>query len=147
MSEGQVSQETKDIRLLLTAVPLLFLLTAGPIFFMLPIGQKLLGKSLVVASASGYEIIYKGKTVAYAPANSVVVQNSDDFSNIVVLYKNSTHDTWINGELVQTHTSISESDQRKAETASQNTEMQKRLESIDTNIDEILKQVEKSKKK
>ncbi|MDY0292834.1 MAG: hypothetical protein RBR02_10935 [Desulfuromonadaceae bacterium] len=102
MNEKSVSQAKKNIRLLLIVVPLLFLLMSGSIFFMLPIGQKLLGKSLVVASASGYEIIYKGKTVAYASANSVVVQNSDDFSNIVVLYKNGTHDTWINGELMKT---------------------------------------------
>lgn len=138
MSEEQASQEKKDIRLLLIAVPLLFLLMAGSIFCMFPIGQKLLGKSLVVASASGYEIIYKGQTLMLAPSNCVV-HYTDDFSQIDVTCKDKSHDTWVNGELVKTHTAISESDQRKAETASQNTEMQKRLE----NIDEILKQVEK----
>jgi|GEM_PF-4525557 len=146
MSEEQVYQAKKNIRLLLIAVPLLLLLMAGSIFFMFPVGQKLLGKSLVVASASGYEIIYKGQTLMLAPSNCVV-HYTDDFSQIDVTCKDGSHDTWVNGELVKTHTSISESDQRKAETASQNTEMQKRLGSIDTNIDEILKQVEKSKKK
>ena len=100
MNLENVSQAKKNIRVLLIAVSLLFLLMVGSIFFMLPIGQKLLGKSLVVTSSNGYEIIYKGKTLAYAPSNSVV-QYSDDFSNIVVLYKDGSHETFVNGKLVK----------------------------------------------
>lgn len=98
--EEQVSQEKKDIRLLLIAVPLLFLLMIGSIFFMLPIGQKLLGKSLVVTSASGYEIIYKGQTLMLAPSNCIV-HYADDFSQINVTCKDGSHNMFINGELVK----------------------------------------------
>lgn len=140
--EELASQVKKDIRIVLIVVPLLFLLMAGSIFFMLPIGQKLLGKSLVVTSASGYEIIYKGETLMYAPSNCVV-QYFGDFSEIVVGCKDGSRNTWINGELVQTRTSIDESNKRKKEATSQNAEMQKHLESIDENVDGIIKQVEK----
>lgn len=98
--EEQVSQEKNDMQLLLIAVPLLLLFIIGSIFFMLPIGQKLLGKSLVVTSTSGYEIIYKGQTLMLAPSNCAV-RYSDDFSEIVVTCKDGSHDTFINGELVK----------------------------------------------
>ena len=100
MSKEEQVPQTKDIRLLLIAIPLLLLFMIGSIFFMLPTGQKLLGKSLVVSNLSGYEIIYKGQTLMFAPSNCAV-RYSDDFSEIVVTCKNGSHDTFINGELVK----------------------------------------------
>lgn len=100
MNQEKQMTQVKDMKLLLIAMPLLFLLMAASLFFMFPVGQKLLGKSLVVTSTDGYEIIYKEKTLVYAPQSSVV-QYSDDFSNIIVLYKNGLHDTFVNGKLVK----------------------------------------------
>lgn len=100
MNKEEQAFQAKDIRLLLITIPFLFLFMVGSIFFMLPIGQKLLGKSLVVTSASGYEVIYKGQTLMLAPSNCVV-QYSDDFSKIDVTCKDGSRDTFINGELVK----------------------------------------------
>lgn len=97
---GHVSKTKKDISLPLIAMLFLTLLIGGALFFMLPAGQKMLGKSLVVTSTNGYEIIYKGQTLMHAASNCVV-QYSDGFSEIVVSCKDGSHKTWKNGELVK----------------------------------------------
>lgn len=101
MSKEEQIFQARDIKLLLITVPLLLLFMVGSIFFMLPIGQKLLGKSLVVTSASGYEIIYKGQTLMYAPSNCVVEYSDKEFTQINVMCKDGSRTTWLNGKLVK----------------------------------------------